>query len=309
MPTIVEVPVPPAPTPMRRMLVTGFIDLVVVTVVVAAHAWVLLVPLILLNLPLLLGGRLAEAARKQQVARLEVTDTEITSVHGNGVRRSLVRSGGDVVRVRTVGRGLQVQVVGADTEQSLFPARGLDPDRLRAAVHAHGWSFQNGPHAPVEAPPEGARAGLPPEPPAAAGTTLVLREGVPKLGARSPLSWLLVALAAVPAALAVIRWETDPWLTPWVVAPWLAAVFGLWVTAAVVVQSRSVEIGPERITYRSGAYVHTAARADTIALTVGPRWIKPRGPLGPTRVWLPVKWRREELLALLRANGWPLEGG
>lgn len=310
MPTIVAVPAPPVPSPMRRILVTGVIDVVLVAAMAASRQWVLLIPLAALNLPLLLTGRLREAARRQRVERLEVTGTEITAVHGNGVRRAVVRSGGGVVRVRPVRAALFVQVVDeAGAEQSLPPLHRLDTDRLRAAVHAHGWSYQYGPHGPVEPPPEGAADGAPPDPPAAEGALLVLRDGVPRLGARSPLSWLLIALAFAPVAVAAVAWEAEPWLSPWLIGPWLVLVFAVWVWTAVAVQSRSVEIGPERITYRTGAYAHTAVRADTVALTLGPRWIKARGALGPTRVRLPAKWRRDELIALLRANGWPVEGG
>ncbi|MBB6039247.1 hypothetical protein [Phytomonospora endophytica] len=295
---------------MRRvLLITLGVDVVLVPpavwITVESGQWTPVIGLLAWHLMLPLVPRLQRAARLNLVERVEVSGDRISGVTGRGAGAVLERSSGELVRMRRVGAGRVLKLVGATGgESGLLLVHDVDVEALRRALRAHGWSFQEGEYGEVHAPEETSVETVDPSVPA--GTTLVLREGVAKIGARSPIAWILIAAGVLPVVLGGLFLDLDsPLFQPVLLLPWTVLLLAAWVAVAVMAQGREITVRPGSISYRAGTIAQTVDRGRVRSAQVGPRYLRFTDEQGRQILWLPLKWRREELLDLLRSRDWP----
>jgi len=305
-PTIVPVTPRKVPSLKRLLLITLAMDVVLVPLaiwtVVQAGQWTVVISLCVWHALLPLVLRIQRSVRSNQVERLEVSGERIDAVTGRGVGSALERASGGLVRVRHIGGSVMLKVVGpSGGENGLVILPGVDLADLRRALLEHGWSVQDGEHGDVAVSSGPVTAPAAPE-----GTTLVLREGVPKVGLRSPISWILLALGALPVVVGGLFLDVgSPLFQPVLLGPWAIALVVVWTTVSVKAQRHEMTVSPERIVVRAGSITRTADRSRIAKVLAGDRQLRYADAQGRPLMWVSLRWRREEVLDLLRSRGWP----
>lgn len=305
-PTIVPVPLRKAPSVKRLLFVSLVADVALVPlaiwVVVQAGQWTVVIALFIWHALLPLFVSLQRSARRNQVERLEISDEQINAVTASGLGSGLERASGDLVRVRHLGSGAMLKLVGpTGNESGMVVLPNLDLTALRGALLEHGWSVQDEEHGAVTAPSVPKEAPAEPD-----GTTLVLREGVARIGIRSPIASILLALGALPVLLGGLFLDVDsPLFQPVLLGPWTIVLVVVWTTVAVKAQRHEMTVSPERVIIRAGTITRTADRTRVAKALFGNRHMRFIDTQGRPMMLVPLAWRREEVLDLLRSRGWP----
>lgn len=305
-PTIVPVSPRKPPSLKRLLLITLSVDVVLVPMAVWLIArtgqWMLLVWLGTWHLMLPLIVRMQVAVRRNQVERLEVSGEQINVVTSRGLGSGLERASGELVRIRRFGDGAVLKLVGpSGNETGMVMLPVVDIAVLRRALLEHGWSVQDGEDGEVAAPSVAVEARAEPT-----GTTLVLREGVLKVGVRSPISSILLGLGVLPVLLGGLFLDTaSPLFQPMLIGPWIIVLVVVWTTVAVKAQRHDMTVSPDRIIVRAGTITRTADRARIARARPGKRQMRFTDADGRLLMQVPLSWKRDEVIDLLRSQGWP----
>lgn len=211
-----------------------------------------------------------------RLVRLEVGDAAIVLHDDRRPLRRMERTatGSLIVTARARSHLLQWTEQGRTRRLMLVP--GVDGEALHGALGAHGWL------------PGGAARPMP--------TARTLAVPGDRAALRSPVTWVLLALAGVPLVPALLGQSvlSEPW-------SFYALLLAVYVGGVALVRPREVTVTPERVVYRTGIVTRTCLRP-------GAKVHEYRGRLvivaGRTVLRVPPGTARDELLALLHFNGW-----
>lgn len=270
--------------------------------------------------PVLVAGPLLGLLLRRRVVgsrpdRLEIRRDRITAlVSSRGDARELSRADGDLLVVRGASAAPYLSVLGPAGYTGNLDMSRFDVGEVGQAALDHGWAWQPPGSTTAIQPPAGwaATAEAPPADSAEA-VVIQLRDGrtrtVPKA------SFLpLLALGPVIVFGAVMFSVLDAALPSWalpvaVVGAVVVSVAGMLGMAFLLVRlSRAtVTIGRDRLAVRYGSLSANLVQRAAIASGVaGKRWARLRNHHGKQLIWVPLRPKRDEVLAALWAYGWPV---
>lgn len=228
-------------------------------------------------------------AEKWQAVRLEVGDDAIVAHGTRKVVKRIERTPAGTLQVTSTQSAHVLQwLENGRSVRAMLMVHPVDSEEFARALARHGWT-------------PGEPGAEPPAPPAPS-TTLVLAEGVDRIGARSPIVWILFALAALPLVPALVNWEPGLWpIEKGLLVPYYLLLSAVYAAMSVGLRHHELRVSAERVEYRAGRVVRVCRREGASVRAPGEHVIiAGRG----TSLRVAHRGRREELLALLRANGW-----
>lgn len=307
----------PVTLPKARLVLGTLLVLSVDVLVGVALEWwmgAILVALTLVQLPFLKRAVAKRAARLPD--RLEVRADRISAVvGGRGDGSDLTRADGRLLAVRDLGGEPHLHVVGVEGDNGSIALGRFDVEKVGEAALAHGWPWQ----------PPGSTAVIQPSTPAEPapatvsgqdGVEIMVRDGRTRSVPSKPvlvLAFLLTmtagaALVGAPLALGMPEWA----MSIAIVVAVLLIVGGLVGGSFLMVRlSRAtVTIDRDRLAVKYGSLSASTVQRSSIASgQAGARWARLRDHQGKQLIWVPLRPRRDEVLAALRTRGWPLTEG
>jgi hypothetical protein len=252
---------------------------------------------------LLAGPRPATRQLAAEVSpdRLEIAADRIIALRGSGHGIQLDAAGDRELRLDTVVGEPTLVYTGPDGQVTTMVGLGrFDVDEVVSAVVAHGWQVDRADRSAAR-PVAVSRTPEHPE------TVVVLREGGATWApSQRAVVVGLVVLMAVIVAVAV--------LGPWSIATALvvgAVAAGVLMAIAALVSTRfarhTVTVGPRRLAVQLGANnpAQVVTRDVVAAAYAGKRWLRLRDAQGKRLIWVPLRPKRDEVLAAFRLHGWP----
>lgn len=286
-------------------------------VVIAWWLGVGLAVLTVVQLPLL--RKRAQRHARNLPGRLEVRADRITTiVVPRGDANEIRRSDGDLLAVRDLNGEPHLCVVGPAGDNGSLALGRFDVEAVGRAALAHGWPWQPPggeqvlpPAAPVAVEPADARQGE---------RAIALRGGrtrtVPAKGTLTVVGVLVTMAIVGLVAIAVsgpVLWGMPGWVTPVLMAMAILVPVGVIIGAGfllVRLSAATVTIGDERISVKYGSLSANVVHRSSISSgTVGDRWVRMRNHDGKQLLWVPLRPKRDEVLAALRSHGWPITDG
>ncbi|GLZ76070.1 hypothetical protein Afil01_08770 [Actinorhabdospora filicis] len=238
-----------------------------------------------------LGLAVGPMNRRWQATRLEIGDDAIVAHSATRVVKRIERTPTGTLQVASNQHARVLRwLEGGRSIRAMLLVHPVDGEEFERALVRHGWT----PGAVVEESRE--------EPPSRS-TTLVLAEGVRRIGARSPLLWVLVAIGLVPVVLTVGGWEPGRFaLGHGLLVPWFIALGVAYLGLSVYLRHHEVLVSARKIVYRAGTVTRECRRERAAVTATATHAVI---TAGAASLRIPFKGERERLLALLREMGWP----
>lgn len=261
--------------------------------------------------------RAANRAAARQPDWIEVRADRISAVWAAGHSSELVRTEGSVLQARQLGAEPRLYLVGAAGDDGSIGLGRFDVEQIGTAAMAHGWQW---------IPPDSAALlgpGPATEPATGPGMSVVgpsaeagpdelriqLRDG----GHRFTIGQRGMLLIIVPFVVLVLALSFSGVPTAAIVITTVGAgvLIGLGIVGMVLVSMRrgsaAVIVGPHRLAVKYGSLsAHVVERSAIGSASVGSRWARMRSPQGRQLIWVPLKPKRDEVLAALQRYGWPV---
>lgn len=303
----------PVTIPVARLVVGLILVLSFDVIIGVALEWwmgAILVAFTLVQLPFLKRVVAKRAARLPD--RVEVRADRISAMvgdRGDGVE--LTRADGRLLVVRDLNGEPHLYAVGPGGDNGSIALGRFDVERVGEAALAHGWPWQPPGSSAVIQPPTAAE----PPPATAPGPDrqeIMVRDGRTRTVPSKPVLTTVVLLALV-AVFTLVGAAIALGLPEWVmvtavVAAVVCLVGGLVGGSFLMVRlSRAtVTIDRDRLAVKYGSLSASTVQRSSIASgQVGARWARLRDHQGRQLVWVPLRPRRDEVLAALRTHGWP----
>jgi hypothetical protein len=256
---------------------------------------------------------MVRVAAARQPNRLEVTRDRITVVGRPGFASEIRRAQGDVLSERSVGPQRNLCVTRSDgLEDGMIALPRFDLGKVREATLAHGWQWQATGTAPQDVTARRPAAPAAELDPALTGeTTIALRDGnrrTVQKGAVASVALLVgLVLFLLFKLIASSGLSTGVSVALMFAACLLPAAVLVGGSFLAVRRSRAViMVGDQRIAVKYGSLsAQVVQRSDIASASVGARWARLRASSGKQLIWVPLRPKRDEVLAALRAHNWP----
>lgn len=245
--------------------------------------------------------------------RIEVYDDRIHVPESASSAREWLKVNGNLITVTRL-RGVDHLYIGSDSDAPL-ELDGFDTAQVRAAMLAHGWSWE-GQGRVTEPAPIAQYHRVPSQGQARPEVELVLKAPTSKLDGGAVIRrmrlWLPIVMVAVFAAMLVLsRWfgiDTGRAIMFGTIGIVVAGIVA-YTVRYIKSMALTVTISRERVVVRRGSSVEFAERGRlTGPGTMDSFYVYFKvGDGRNDQVAVPARIRREELLAQLNAYGWPLE--
>ena len=242
---------------------------------------------------------------KRRPQWLEIRPDRIAAIGSAGIGAELVRTGPATLQVREVAAASRLYLVGPGGDDGSIDLAGFDIDQVGTAAMAQGWSWT-----PAGATPQLAPLPTGVTPPAKTDETRIdLRRSSgnrPVVSRGLPLVFGVIVVAVVLALS--FGGVTGAGL---VVAMTGLAIVGAVVLFGTVLLSMrrgaaTVVVGAERIAVKYGSSSANVVERSAVAMaSVGKRWARLRTAEGKQLLWIPLKPKRDEVLAAMQRYGWP----
>lgn len=236
---------------------------------------------------------------------LEIRPNRISAIGAAGFGAELVRTGPATLQVREVAAESRLYLIGPAGDDGSIDLAGFDIQQVGTAAMAQGWTWTPPGAAPQLAP---APTGVP---------TLDRREeqirlrdstgNRPVVNRSLPLVFGVVVVAFV-LALSFVGVAGAGLVVIMIV---LATIGGLLFFGSVLMSMRrgsaTVVVGADRIAVKYGSLsANVVERSAVATASAGKRWARMRTPEGKQLIWIPLKPKRDEVLAAMQRHGWPI---
>lgn len=241
------------------------------------------------------------ALRRPQL--IEIGPDRISAVGAGGFGAELVRNGPATLQVREVAASPRLYLVGPAGDDGSIDLIGFDIQQVGTAAMAQGWSWTL-PGAPPQLAPSQQNTRKTDE------VQIELRRTA---GSRPVVNrWLplLFGVIVVGFVLALsFGGVAGPALIVAMIA--LATIGGVIFFGTVLMSMRrgsaTVVVGTDRIAVKYGSLsANVVERSAVASASVGARWARMRTPEGKQLIWIPLKPKRDEVLAAMQRHGWPI---
>ncbi len=240
---------------------------------------------------------------------LEIRPDRIAAIGAAGVGAELVRTGPATLQVRETAAVPRLYLIGTAGDDGSIDLAGFDIQQIATAAMAQGWTWTppgSPPHlAPMSTPQP---MGTPHRAPA--DEQIRLRDSTgnkPVVNRALPLVFGVVVVAVVLA----LSFAGVAGAGLMVVMIAGATIGGLVLFGSVLMSMRrgsaTVVVGSDRIAVKYGSLsANVVERSAVATASVGQRWARMRTPEGKQLIWIPLKPKRDEVLAAMQRHGWPI---
>ena len=263
--------------------------------------------LVLAGFVLVLFPVLRRAARNVAQRRpqwLEIRPDRISAIGAAGFGAELVPTGPATLQVREVtATGPRLYLIGPAGDDGSIALAGFDVQQVGTAAMAQGWTWT----------PPGSPAQLAPMPTthrAPSEEQIRLRDTT---GNKPVVNRALPLVFGVIVAGVVLGLSFGGVAGPGLVIVMIGSAIlgGLALFGSVLMSMRrgaaTVVVGTDRIAVKYGSLsANVVERSAVGSASVGSRWARMRTPEGKQLIWIPLKPKRDEVLAAMQRHGWPI---